>query len=69
MENFLEPPKYSEESLIKVIRQTTDIDDLCRLGKLLTALESAGDFTITLRMRMEIDVTHAQHIYGKRTNQ
>lgn len=49
-------PHYSQTLLIRLIRQTKDIQDLCDLGLLYRDLAAQGDITITFRLKMEIRI-------------
>lgn len=42
--------------LIRLIRETTDIQDLCDLGKLYNDLQKQEDIIITFRLKMEIKI-------------
>ncbi len=49
-------PHYSQAMLIRLIRQTKDIQDLCDLGLLYKDLAAQEDITITFRLKMEIRI-------------
>lgn len=49
-------PHYSQALLIRLIRQTKDIQDLCNLGMLYRDLKEQGDIIITFRLKMEIKI-------------
>lgn len=49
-------PRYSQSLLIRLIRNTKDIQDLCDLGRLFRDLQQQEDITITFRIKMEIKI-------------
>lgn len=49
-------PHYSQTMLIRLVRQTKDIQDLCNLGMLYKDLEVQEDIKITFRLKMEIRI-------------
>lgn len=61
-----EPPRYTEASLIKIVRETKNIEDLCKVGQLYKDLQEAGDIDITQKIILEVEITQQQHIFGKR---
>ena len=49
-------PHYSQTMLIRLVRETKDIQDLCNLGMLYRDLKEQGDIIITFRLKMEIKI-------------
>ena len=47
---------YPQALLIRLVRQTKDIQDLCNLGMLYRDLKEQGDIIITFRLKMEIKI-------------
>lgn len=55
----MEIPKYRhypQALLIRLVRETKDIQDLCNLGMLYRDLKEQGDIIITFRLKMEIKI-------------
>ena len=61
-------PHYSQAMLIRLIRQTKDIQDLCDLGMLYKDLEAQEDIKITFRLKMEIRIQQELLILRKEEN-
>ena len=61
-------PHYSQTMLIRLIRQTKDIQDLCDLGMLYRDLAAQEDITITFRLKMEIRIQQELLILRKEEN-
>lgn len=58
------PPKYSEAALVDIIKNTKDLDDLCRVAGIINELSEAGDFPITFRLKTEIRIMTHYFVYG-----
>lgn len=55
----MEIPKYRhypQALLIRLVRETKDIQYLCNLGMLYRDLKEQGDIIITFRLKMEIKI-------------
>lgn len=50
------PPEYSPQLLIRLVRETKSIQDLVHLNILFRELEEAGDFKISRRLVMEMKI-------------
>lgn len=61
-------PHYSQAMLIRLVRQTKDIQDLCDLGLLYKDLAAQEDITITFRLKMEIRIQQELLILRKEEN-
>lgn len=61
-------PHYSQTMLIRLVRQTKDIQDLCNLGMLYKDLEVQEDIKITFRLKMEIRIQQELLILRKENN-
>ena len=61
-------PHYSQAMLIRLIRQTKDIQDLYNLGMLYRDLKEQGDIIITFRLKMEIRIQQELLIPRKEEN-
>lgn len=61
-------PHYSQTTLIRLVRQTKDIQDLCDLGKLYRDLQAQEDIIITFRLKMEIRIQQELLILRKEEN-
>lgn len=68
MATINEPPKrqYSEAVLLRIINETTSIQDLADVGKLYQDLAEAGDIHISQKIISFSRVKHQEHIYGNK---
>ena len=50
------PPRYTEQTLIRIIQDCYDLDDLTNLCNNLRDLEENKDLDITTKMQMEVKI-------------
>ena len=58
------PPRYTEQTLIRIIQDCYDLDDLTNLCNNLRDLEENKDLEITSKMKMEVKVQQQVIIFG-----
>ena len=58
------PPRYTEQTLIRIIQDCYDLDDLTNLCNNLRDLEVNKDLEITSKMQMEVKVQQQVIIFG-----
>ena len=58
------PPRYTEQTLIRIIQDCYDLDDLTNLCNNLRDLEENKDLEITSKMQMEVKVQQQVIIFG-----
>ena len=58
------PPRYTEQTLIRIIQDCYDLDDLTNLCNNLRDLEENKDLEITTKMQMEVKVQQQVIIFG-----
>ena len=58
------PPRYTEQTLIRIIQDCYDLDDLTNLCINLRDLEENKDLEITSKMQMEVKVQQQVIIFG-----
>lgn len=61
-------PFYSQELLIRLIRETPDRDDLVKLNTLYVELAEQGDINVTVRMVHEIKAQEMSFILRDKLN-
>lgn len=61
-------PHYSHRLLIRLIRETTDRDDLVKLNTLYVELAEQGDIIVTSRMVHEIKAQEVSFFLRDRSN-
>ncbi len=57
-------PRYTEQTLIRIIQDCYDLDDLTNLCNNLRDLEENKDLEITSKMQMEVKVQQQVIIFG-----
>ena len=57
-------PRYTEQTLIRIIQDCYDLDDLTNLCNNLRDLEENKDLEITTKMQMEVKVQQQVIIFG-----
>ena len=58
------PPRYTEQTLIRIIQDCYDLDDLTNLCNNLRDLEENKDLDITTKMQMEVKIQQQVIIFG-----
>lgn len=58
------PPRYTEQTLIRIIQDCYDLDDLTNLCNNLRDLEENKDLDITSKMQMEVKIQQQVIIFG-----
>ncbi len=58
------PPRYTEQTLIRIIQDCYDLDDLTNLCNNLRDLEENKDLEITSKMQMEVKIQQQVIIFG-----
>ena len=58
------PPRYTEQTLIRIIQDCYDLDDFTNLCNNLRVLEENKDLEITSKMQMEVKVQQQVIIFG-----
>ena len=58
------PPRYTEQTLIRIIQDCFDLDDLTNLCNNLRDLEENKDLDITSKMQMEVKIQQQVIIFG-----
>jgi hypothetical protein len=58
------PPRYTEQTLIRIIQDCYDLDDLTNLCNNLRDLEENKDLEITSKMQIEVKVQQQVIIFG-----
>ena len=58
------PPRYTEQTLIRIIQDCYDLDDLTNLCNNLRDLEENKDLEITSKIQMEVKVQQQVIIFG-----
>ena len=58
------PPRYTEQTLIRIIQDCYDLDDLTKLCNNLRDLEENKDLEITTKMQMEVKIQQQVIIFG-----
>jgi hypothetical protein len=58
------PPRYTEKTLIRIIQDCYDLDDLTNLCNNLRDLEENKDLEITSKMQMEVKIQQQVIIFG-----
>lgn len=58
------PPRYTEKTLIRIINDCYDLDDLTNLCNNLRDLEENKDLEITSKIQMEVKVQQQVIIFG-----
>ena len=58
------PPRYTEQTLIRIIQDCYDLDDITKLCNNLRDLEENKDLEITTKMQMEVKVQQQVIIFG-----
>ena len=58
------PTRYTEQTLIRIIEDCYDLDDLTNLCNNLRDLEENKDLEITSKMQMEVKVQQQVIIFG-----
>ena len=59
-----QPPRYTEQTLIRIIQDCYDLDDLTNLCNNLRDLEENKDLEITSKMQMEVKIQQQVIIFG-----
>ena len=57
-------PRYTEQTLIRIIQDCYDLDDLTNLCNNLRDLEENKDLEITTKMQMEVKIQQQVIIFG-----
>ena len=58
------PPRYTEQTLIRIIQDCYDLDDITNLCNNLRDLEENKDLDITSKMQMEVKIQQQVIIFG-----
>ena len=58
------PPRYTEQTLIRIIQDCYDLDDLTNLCNNLRDLEENKDLTITSKIQTEVKIQQQVIIFG-----
>ena len=58
------PPRYTEQTLIRIIQDCYDLDDLTNLCNNLRDLEENKDLDITSKMQMEVKIQQQVIVFG-----
>ena len=58
------PPRHTEQTLIRIIQDCYDLDDLTNLCNNLRDLEENKDLDITSKMQMEVKIQQQVIVFG-----
>ena len=58
------PPRYTEQTLIRIIQDCYDLDDLTNLCNNLRDLEENKDLTITKKISISVKVQQQVIVFG-----